>query len=174
MKTIADTLGVSRSNLYEKRQEEQGAPRGHYRKARHSAAPDPGDRRRPGDVWLPPHHSSAQPPLAGTGPFPGQPEAGLPDHEREQSAPPQAHGQACADARRADRHASKQYALVFGYLRDRLLERGTCPCGVQHGLLRPGSDLLRGLYRRHLGGDGEGPDGREHRSPVRPGGSRSS
>ena len=33
MKTIADTLGVSRSNLYEKRQEEQGASRGHYRKA---------------------------------------------------------------------------------------------------------------------------------------------
>lgn len=33
MKTIADTLGVSCSNLYEKRQEEQGASRGHYRKA---------------------------------------------------------------------------------------------------------------------------------------------
>lgn len=33
MKTIADTLGVSRSNLYEKRQEEQGASRGHYRGA---------------------------------------------------------------------------------------------------------------------------------------------
>jgi len=33
MKTIADTLGVSRSNLYEKRQDEEGAPRGHYRKA---------------------------------------------------------------------------------------------------------------------------------------------
>ena len=33
MKTIADTLGVSRLNLYEKRQEEQGVPRGHYRKA---------------------------------------------------------------------------------------------------------------------------------------------
>jgi putative transposase len=33
MKTITDTLGVSRSNLYEKRQEGQGASRGHYRKA---------------------------------------------------------------------------------------------------------------------------------------------
>lgn len=33
MKTIADTLGVSRSNLYEKRHEEQDASRGHYRKA---------------------------------------------------------------------------------------------------------------------------------------------
>jgi hypothetical protein len=154
MKGITDALGASRSNLYEKREEGRIPRWRRYRKTEDDAL-FPLIREitdaRPTYVY-PRIMALLNQRLVQL----GRPRASS-----------QAYGKADPHARWTGDYASKQHALVFGRLRNPMLERGDCLGGFLPRLLRSRGDELHRHHGRDLRGDGPGSDGGDDRIPLR-------
>ena len=149
MRVVASALGLSRSNLIERRQRRYFVRRRRCVDDSWRDRTDQGGRRCPADLWLPENDAAGAPCAPCQRRGASERETRLPHHEGPGLAASATHGQVHSHARRRDHHSAIEPAVVLRRFRDPLLERRTRPGGFQPRLLRPrGESLSESLCNR--------------------------